>query len=314
MKYFVVLFISFLALTGCDDGDLIESNFDFEDETIQKCADANVLYKINGQESLVLNIPETYFPNEETAVDTPRVVPVSGSTSITYRKYDEDTNSTNICGTPTLTVLEEWTVSGGTVEITTSKVFGTDGTTVIAYTHNIVFKNVTFVAPDKQIVYDSYTFGGYKTDIIDLDFDYTASTMQSCPGNNLIFKYNVNNALLFDVDPTLFQNAETAGTPRTRLINTTTNKVVYRVYSGSLNANYFCAAITPATPTLTEEWVAEDGVDATSGIIKVETVAIDPTHFKHTITLYNTTFKKGIYTYSPAPGGDYLFGEYITVL
>ncbi|WP_300570086.1 hypothetical protein, partial [Flavobacterium sp.] len=245
----------------------------------------------------------------------PRVVNIAGSTSITYRKYSANTNTTNICGTPTLTVLEEWTVSGGTVEITTTKVFGTDGTTIIAYNHNIVFKNITFVAPDKQIVYDSYSFGGYKTDVIDLDFDYATSVMQDCGGNGFIFKYNVNNALLLDIDPTLFQNEETLpGVPRTALINTTTNKVVYRVYSGSLNANYFCLAITPATPTLTEEWVAEDGVDATSGIIKVETVAIDPTHFKHTISLYKTTFKKGIYTYSPAPNGDYVFGEYITTL
>jgi hypothetical protein len=312
MKYFLALFICALTLAGCDDGDLIVDSFNFENTTVQKCTDVDVLYKINGEESLVLNIPETNFPNVETETDTPRIVNITGSTSLTYRKYSGTATAANICSTPTLTVLEEWNVVGGTVEITTIKVFDTDGTTVVGYNHNIVFKNITFVTPEKEIVYDSYVFGNYRTDVIDLEFDYVTAAMQNCDTNNLVFKYNTNNALLLDVPATLFANEETLGTPREALINTTTHKVVYRVYSGSLNANYFCSAITPATPTLTEEWVADNGVDDVSGIIKVETVAIDATHWKHTIKLFNTIFRKGIYTYSPAPGADYTFGEYIT--
>lgn len=316
MKYFWALFISVLALTGCDDGDMIEDNFNFENTTVQKCSNSNILYKINDLESLVLNTPETNFPNEETELNTPRVINVSGTTSIVYRKYGGSVSSSSICGTPTVLVLEELVVTGGTVEITTNKVLGPDNITVVAYNHNIVFKNITFTSltSPKQIVYNSYVFGNHRTDVIDLEFDYSTVTMQNCDSNNLIFKYNTNNALLLDVDPALFANVETLGTPRTALINTATNKIVYRVFNGNLNANYFCAAITPSTPTLVEEWVAEDGVAATSGIIKVETVAVDATHFKHTITLYKTTFKKGIYTYSPAPDGDYVFGEYTTEL
>ncbi|MGH2667075.1 hypothetical protein [Flavobacterium sp.] len=316
MKYFLVLFISVLAVTGCDNGDLIVESFNFENATIQKCTDANVLYKISAQEALVLTIPETNFENAETPANTPRVVTITGTTSIKYRKYSGTPTAATICGTPTLSVLEEWDAIGGTVEITTVKILGTDNTTVIGYNHNIVFKNVTFNTPDKQVVYDSYEFGNYRTDVIDLDFDYASAATQNCGGNNLIFKYNTNNALLLDVDQSLFANAATpVGSPRTALINTTTNKVVYRVYSGGLNINYFCSAITPATPTLTEEWVAEDGIASTSGIITVDTEAtIDPNVFKHTIRLYKTTFKKGIYKYSPVPNDYYTFGVYYTTL
>jgi hypothetical protein len=312
MKYFLTLFISVLLLTGCDDGDLITENFVFENATVQKCSNSNVLYKINDVEALIFNTPETNFPNTETLLNEPRIVTIGGSTSLTYRKFATTTSTSNICDTPTIPVLEEWTVSGGTVQITTSQIFDTNGI-VVAYNHNIIFKNITFVTPNKQIVYDSYTFGNYRTEIIDLDFDYDLATTQKCGGNNLIFKFNGSNALLLDVDPTLFANVVTpVGSPRTRLINTTTNKVVYRVYNGSLNTNFFCAAITPSTPTLLEEWVAQNGVAATSGEIRVVTVAVGAT-FKHTITLYKTTFKKGVLTYIYPTSNNFVFGDYITM-
>lgn len=312
MKYFLTLFISVLLLTGCDDGNLITENFVFETATIQKCADSNILYKINDQEALILNTPETSFPNTETAIDTPRIVAIGGTTSLTYKKFSERTSTNNICNTPTIPVLEEWTVSGGTIEITTNKIADTNGV-IVAYNHNIVFKNITFVTPDKQIVYDSYVFGNYRTEIVNLNFDYSLATTQNCGGNNLIFKYNNTNALLLDVDATLFANVVTPiGSPRTALINTTTNKIIYRVYNGSLNTNFFCAAITPSTPTLTKEWIAEDGVAGTSGIISVETVAVGAT-FKHTITLYKTTFKNGIQTYIYPTNDNFVFGDYITM-
>ncbi|MES2811548.1 MAG: hypothetical protein V4670_03675 [Bacteroidota bacterium] len=305
MKYFFTFFISFLILTACDDGNIIEPTFDFNSATVQKCASSNVLYKISDEEALILTTPETTFPNEEGVTN----VAISGSTSIVYKKYSGTTNADNVCDTPTLSVLEEWPVSGGNLEITTTKIFDTtEPTKVVAYNHSIVFKNITFVAPDKQIVYDSYTFGNYRTEVINLNFDYAAATTQTCPSNNLIFKYNNSNALLLDVDASLFNH--TLGS-KTALINAT-NKVVYRLYNGNLNANFFCSAIPPSNPTLTEEWVAENGVADTSGIIKVETTQETPTTYKHVIKLYNTNFKKGVSVYNPTPGDDYTFGELIT--
>jgi len=315
MKYFLTLFISALVLTGCNDGDLITENFNFDSATIQKCSSSN-LYKINGQEALVLNTSEENFPNQETPAGEPRVLPINSATSIYYRKYSGTVSSNSICESPapaTPVVLEEWNVVGGTVQITTNKVFAADGITVIAYNHNIVFKNITFVTNGKQLVYETFVFGNYRTDVIVLPFNFGSSATQDCSTNNLVFKYNTNEVLLLDVDASLFANAETLGTPRTALINST-NKVVYRIYNGNLNANFFCASIAPTSPTVTEEWVAQNGVADTSGIIKVETVAIDAVTFKHTITLYKTTFQKGIYTYSPSTTDEYIFGDYITTL
>ncbi len=111
MKYFLALFISILTLTSCDDGDIIEEYFNFGTATVQKCSDSNLLYKINGQESLVLNTSESNFPNIE-GVET---YTIDASTSIKYRKYSGNASTTNVCGTPTSLVLEEWNAIGGTV-------------------------------------------------------------------------------------------------------------------------------------------------------------------------------------------------------
>lgn len=305
MKYILSLLVSFLIVTGCDDGDIIEETFNFQNATLQKCTSSSVLYKISDNEALILNTPEETFPNEEGT----QTIPVSGSTSIIYKKYGTTTTSENICGTPTLPVTEEWFVNGGSLEVISTKIYDTTNPTeVIAYNHKITFKNITFIAPTKQVVYANYEFGNYRTEVIDLAFDYTTAATQTCTGNNLVFKYNNSNALLLDIDPALFDH--TLGT-KTALISAT-NKVIYRVYNGSLNNNFFCSAIPPTSPTLTEEWVAEDGVAVTSGIIKVETTQETLTTYKHVIKLYNTTFKKGVQSYNPTPGADFLFGELIT--
>lgn len=301
-------------MTSCDDGDIIEDTFNFESATVQKCSNSSVLYKINDKEALIFNAPEDYFSNQ---VQTENYT-IGAGNSIQYRKFASATSVSNVCDTPTLQVVDEWNAIGGTIKIVSTEILNAAGTKVVAYNHNITFENVTFQASDKQVVYDSYFYGSYRTEVIDLEFDY-ASPPEAlfCPNNNLIFKYNINNALLLDVQKSvLFPNIVTVpGTPRTALINTTTNKVVYRVYSGGLNDNYFCSAITPSTPTLSEEWVADSGVANVSGIIRVvtETTSV-PNQFKHTIYLYKTTFKKGFQYYSPNPDGDYLFGTYYTTL
>ncbi|WP_134345813.1 hypothetical protein [Flavobacterium psychrophilum] len=309
MKYFLAIIISVLLLSSCDDGNLITENFVFENATVQKCSDSNVLYKINGAEALIFKSLDTYFENIEQV----KTYSISGNANLIYRKFATTTSTNNICNTPTIPVLEEWAVTGGTVQITTTKILDSNRTTVVAYTHNIVFKNITFTTPSKQIVYDTYVFGNYRTEVVDLHFAYDLITTQNCGGSNLILKYNNNNALLLDVDATLFPNS-TVGSPRTRVINSTTNKVVYRVYNGSLNTNFFCSAITPSTPNLTEEWIAQNGVEGASGEIRVVTVAIDATHFKHTITLYKTTFKKGVLTYIFPTSDNFIFGTYITTI
>lgn len=316
MKYIWALFVSVLLLTGCDDGDIIVENFDFADEEVQKCADANTLYKINDKEALIFITPETKFAN----LNQTQTYIVESGTSITYRKYSEAVITSSICGTPTQTVIEEWTcLDGGTVEIKSTPIYDTViPTKIIAYNHAITFKNIVFQAPGKQVVYDSYTFGNYRTEVTNLAFNFTSPVeVLKCNSNNLLFKYNSNKVLLLDVVKSdLFVNAVTpVGSPRTALINSTNNRIVYRVYSGGLNDDFFCSAITPSNPTLTEEWNADNGETDVKGIIKVVTeAAVAPNTFKHTIFLYKTTFRRGVKYYSPNPDGDYEFGVYYTSL
>ena len=316
MKYILILFLSLSLLTNCDDGDLITETFNFETNTnVIKCDASNILYKINGTEALILNTPEENFPNVETVVNLPRVVVIGNTTNILYRKYSETVAANSICSSPapaTPIVLEEWNIIGGTMQIITTKLFDTNGTTVVAYNHNIVLKNVTFVTAGKQVVYDTYAFGNYRTNVIKLPFEFTSSQTIKCTNNSLIFRYNANEVLLLDLDQSIFVNSATvAGSPRTQLINAT-NKVVYRTYNGSLNANFFCSSIPPTSPLLVDEWIGQEGVLGVSGIIKVDTEALtNPTAYKHTITLFKVTFKKGFQTYTPLTN-DYVFGTYIT--
>ena len=316
MKYFIILFLSLSLLTSCNDGDLITETFNFETNTnVIKCDASNIFYKINASEALILNTPEENFPNVETVVNTPRVVSIGNTTTILYRKYSEKVAANSICNSPapaTPVVLEEWNIIGGTMQIITTKLFDTNGTTVVAFNHNIVLKNVTFVTTGKQVVYDTYAFGNYRTNVVKLPFEFSLSQTIKCTNNNLIFRYNANEVLLLDLNQTIFANAVTVvGSPRTQLINAT-NKVVYRTYNGSLNGNFFCSSIPPTSPLLVDEWIGQDGVAGVSGIIKVETEALtNPTGFRHTITLFKVTFKKGFQTYTPLLD-NYVFGTYVT--
>lgn len=315
MKHFIIALLSLFLLTTCDDGNIIVEKFKFENATLQKCSESNLLYKINDAEALILNTSENNFPNE---VKT-ETISIGTGTSIVYNRYNSNVQSSSICGTPSQFILETWSCIGGSIEIKSTAIYDTViPTKIIAYNHAITFKNIVFKAPDKQVVYTEYFYGNYRTNVIDLAFDFALPTdVLTCTTSNLIFKYNTNKVLLFDVDKTaLFQNSVTpVGSPRTALINNTTNKVIYREYSGGLNYDFFCGSITPSTPTLSSEWIAENGVLDTSGIIKVVTEATpNPSIFKHTIYLFNTTFKNGVKSYNPNATGDYMFGFYYTSL
>ena len=75
------------------------------------------------------------------------------------------------------------------------------------------------------------------------------------------------------------------------------------------NDDYFCSSPLPASPEINEEWLADDGVANTSGIIEVTTTTIG-TGFLHTIRLKDVSFRKGDNSFYY--GNDILFGEVIT--
>jgi len=130
-------------------------------------------------------------------------------------------------------------------------------------------------------------------------FDFSNVTATACSGlNNQFFIYYINQreALLLQIPSSSFPNTITpTDQPRTITISTG-SQVFYRVYSETVNAQVICSAIPPATPTVSEEWIA------TSGVIEIETFANKAinettgqaliTGYTHTVKLINTTFEK----------------------
>ena len=168
MKKLLVLAASVFLLQACDDGDITLESFNFDTVDVQECPTNDLVFKINGEELLLLNIPASSFANVETPDGSPRIVNVSASNQIIYRIYSGNITDDNICDLvpPATPVVEqEWNATGGTIEIITDALYDTDGITVTGYTHNIKFVNVNFSGPSNSFSFTEYLFGNHETDL-----------------------------------------------------------------------------------------------------------------------------------------------------
>jgi len=110
MKRVFSIFIVSLLFLSCDDGDLIITSFDFEDEALESCGGTGnyVFFKINndGPESisLRLNTSDVLFTeNDTTSYTLDRT-----ANFVNYRKYNGEITSSYFCSsippiTPTVT-------------------------------------------------------------------------------------------------------------------------------------------------------------------------------------------------------------------
>lgn len=154
MKNVVSLIILSIFLS-CDDGDLTIDAVDFDSiETPQTCdavstTTASVLFKINGDEALILELPSGTFKNE---VSTESIAQeISSTTKLTYRIFTDDVSSDYFCDdVPPIspTVTEEVTAEDGTVFITTTT---TDSET---FSHLIQLSEISFVTSDGSRITD----------------------------------------------------------------------------------------------------------------------------------------------------------------
>ena len=162
----IIAFIFCAFLFSCDDGDITLQSFNFEGQSVQKCADNNLIFKIKNDELLLIDIPESNFVNVVTPDGAPREVIINSSNTVIYRKYSGNLTSSTICNSlppATPVVNKEWNATGGTILIETDERFDTDGTTLIGYTHNITFENVSFSNPENTFSFTTYIFGDYET-------------------------------------------------------------------------------------------------------------------------------------------------------
>jgi len=315
MKRILCILSLLLIITACDDGNLTVDIIDFSEVAAQKCSAKDVIYKVKDAEMLFIEIPASTFISDETLDGAPIEVAINSTNKVTYRKYDGTVSSANICPTvpdATPNLKEEWNATSGTIQITSTAIKSTNttdnSTRITGFTYNIVFKNITFQKPTGPQVYETFAFGNYATTLSPLAFGFNEEVDKSACSTKIydfsggeVFTLNVENY------STLFAN-EVTTTPRTALISAT-NKLSYRLYSSAITDAYFCATTIPSTPTLTQQWDAIDGIEATSGIIEVSTTTLGA-GFQHTIRLKKVTLKKGNSDFSL--GDDYLFGTLIT--
>lgn len=173
MKKLFGILVCALLLSSCDDGEIVLQSFNFDNVGIQKCPDSNkrVLFKINKEEMLLLDIPATYFPDDITPEGEPRIVTISSTDRVLYRKYSDNVSGTSICSDippASPTVLNEWTAAnGGTIEIISTARTVTNETTgevtTTGHNHRIRFINIQFVGSNDSFVFDEYLFGTHTT-------------------------------------------------------------------------------------------------------------------------------------------------------
>lgn len=145
MKKYFLLGCSLFFL-GCDDGNLQIETVNFNSVSqVQNCgtlttSGTNVLFKINGNEALILTLPVGLLKNEVTTEELSSVVP--GSSKVSYRIFSDNVTNAYFCNTPpplTPTVSEEIEAEGGTVFVNTAQ------TDSLTFVHTITLSGISFV-------------------------------------------------------------------------------------------------------------------------------------------------------------------------
>jgi len=104
-----ILCLSVLVwLFACDDGDLQIETIDFDSASIQNCEavsveTANVLFKLNTSEALILELPDGAIKNEVSAGALTYAVTVSGPAKATYRTFSDNVSTDYFCSDIPLT-------------------------------------------------------------------------------------------------------------------------------------------------------------------------------------------------------------------
>lgn len=145
-------------------------------------------------------------------------------------------------------------------------------------------------------------------------FDFENQAIQKCITKPIILKIKNDELLLIslpeDTFNTKFDNSPTGDTPRTISINST-NKVIYRKYSGNVSSTTICDELPPATPTVSKEWTTSGGTIIIESNALYDTDGITITGYTHNITFENIIFSSSEESFSFT---SYIFGDFETSL
>ncbi len=146
--------LSIIAIWACNDGDLDIETIDFESGEPQYCGtllaeEASLLFKLNEQEALIVELPATALTNE--ASDGTLSFAVPGSAQVIYRIFNGAISNDYFCSDLPLTeptVASEITAVGGTVFITTTT------TDTLNYIHKIELSEISLVNAENSRITD----------------------------------------------------------------------------------------------------------------------------------------------------------------
>ncbi len=308
MKKIILVVFVLTFFNGCDDGDFVVKNFNFNNAPVEKCN--NLLYIKRGSELMILNIPATNFTETPTN-GTPRIYTLANANELIYRNYTGTVTSDVICNTippSNPTVVEEYNaISGGKVEVNTvvtATVSDNSNATTITYSHQIKLKEIQFSNENNTLNYNEFIFGNYQSRSSLLSFNFDTSLGNAC-NSNKIYKNTATQAMILSFNS--FNFPMNVGTTTVNL--DADNSIVYRLYAGgSLSPNEICSNTTPTLPLyILEEWTANEGTVTiiTEEIVNGSNVV---TGYKHTITMQNVVYKKDNLSFTHT---TYVFGEYI---
>jgi hypothetical protein len=121
-----------------------------------------------------------------------------------------------------------------------------------------------------------------------VDFD-SITTIQTCntvsaTTSNLLFKINGSEALILELPAGLIKNEISTELIEEKI--STTTKLTYRIFSDDVDQKYFCDAIPPITPSVTQE------IEAKAGTIFITTTTEDSKTFSHFIELSEITLQE----------------------
>lgn len=335
MKRFFAFFLLVVVFSSCDDGDLTQVSFEFDDSDAKSCPNISennfFIYKKQGNRALIIQLPQSKFLNQVSADLATQPTPLTinnSSIKLIYREYSGEVTDNTFCSSiPTAdpVVVKEYAATAGEITITTTAITSepdaNGATSIDNFLHTLVFKDLKFDLGDaNNQINESFAQVTYKTKATTfLNFAGLPSLL-SCPSDKtFLFKYKADpiittesQALTLDLSDSdaafLFSND--AG-PKTRLLSAE-NKLTHLFFNTTtffLTNDYFCTIPTPATPAIIDAYTAQNGVENQTGIIEVTTLASD-NGFKHTIVLKKVRLVKG--SLKKEMGDEFIFGEFET--
>ena len=273
-----------LFFTSCSDGDLSVDIINFDDSNIQSCTDnTSLLFKIEGEETLILNLPVDFIQNTPTAPEG-ITTNIPNQAQLFYRLFSENVTQAFFCSEippATPVVEEEIAATDGTISLVAEQ-FIENNSNILINTINI--ENLVLISDNGERIIDSdFNFG----EVIFTDGQgavFNENNLQLCTADNsLLYNVNGNLALVIDLPEGSLLNQESDPEGISQSVPDQAT-ITYFVFSDVIPDDFFCTDPTPEMPELVTQITATAG---SLNIITREVIQDGNTTFNHTISVSN---------------------------